>query len=164
MKRSISTLAALACLVMSSAANAQTYAIIEQDTHRITLAVVESISSPTPTTRRFSTVSISAWPELWQNSYGQIFETNGEIDCWNHRLTFRGGPSTIRDIQGNDIASSMGEDVTWPVSDGYEAFERFLCDNETSVRTTPFRNLDEVKHYYFDWLNRSVPTISASRP
>lgn len=163
MNRQIIILAALSCLA-APATHAQTYAVIEQDTHRITLALVDSISSPTPTTRKFSTVSISAWPELWQNSYGQIFESDGEMDCWNHRITFLGGPSTIRDIQGNDIASSIGEDVTWPVSDGYEAYERFLCNNTASVGTTPFRNLDEVKHYYFDWLNRNVPTISASRP
>lgn len=157
------TIAALASLTASTAATAQTYAVLEQDTHRITLVVVESISNPTPTTRKFSTVSISAWPELWQNSYGQIFESNGEMDCWNHRLTFLSGPNTIRDIQGNDIASSFGEDVTWPISDGYEAYEQFFCKNQSSVPTTPFRNLDEVKHYYFDWLNRNVPTISATR-
>jgi hypothetical protein len=161
MGRLIGCFGAALLLVWTSQAAAQTYAVVEQDTHSITVIAVETVSSPEPTTRRFKMVSISAWPELWQDSYKQIGEYMVELDCWNHTIEFGGGSSIDRDIEGKEIGQTVGNAVTWPISDGYEAYEHFLCDNRTTVSVPPFRSLEEVKKYYFNWLNRNVKRVTA---
>ena len=163
MRSQIFTLAAACCLA-ASVASAQSYRIIEQDTHLITLVVVESITSSNISTRNFSTVSIYAWPDISKDIYGQIVESKGEINCVNHEIKPLTEDSVIRDIRGNHIATAISQDITWRISDGYEAYGQFFCNNEPVVSVAPFKNMDEVKRYYFDWLDRNVPRISASRP
>lgn len=148
-------------MAMPPVATAQTYAVLEQDTHGMTLVEVESVSSPTPTTRQFTIVGVNAWPELWQDSYAQMSRGLGEIDCWNHILRWPAGTSSRMNIQGDEISVSVGDGVEYPISTGYEAYEKYFCDQEVTVSVAPFRSLEDAKRYYFSWLNRNVPRVYA---
>ena len=159
MRRILRAAGSIAVILAASQAVSATYSIVEQDTHSITLIDIDTLTEPSPTIRKFHEIIIQAWPELWQDSYDQIGETDDTVDCWNHKIMK--GPDTLKLITGEEIGVGVDTAPEWrELSDGYGAFEDMVCHHISRVAVPPFKTLKAVEKYYFDWLNRTVPTIT----
>jgi len=153
------TISATFAFLLATSARCETYSIVEQDTHSVSMIDIDTIKNLPSNRKYFRMITISAWPELWQDSYGQISEHDVEIDCWKKNIKL--GLPTSKNIEGEIVGIATYPAAEWvPVSDGYNSYEAFVCRQESKIALAPFKSLDVVKKYYFQWLMRNVPVIS----